>query len=449
MVQPGYEAKPWKPAEVILFRFFFLFFLLLILPIDWKFYREVWAINWAHLHFHDLFRLSKYQTQFIAQDKLPAYGIGVFTNWGIAILVAAAGTALWTKLDKTKKEYNVLYYWLRVVLRYKLAIVLITYGFIKLFPLQMPYPSLSDLQTNYGDYFPWKIYFQTTGIAPKYQSFLGFVEILAAFLLFNRKTVTFGVGLIFGFIGNVAVVNGFYDVGELITSTFIVLVASFLFIYDIPRLWHFLVQELPTKANKLVPRFSDKKLKAVRTTGRVAFLLFILLFGYKTFDNYTHDPYKVPKTAGLRDSYGFYNVKEFVLNHDTIPYSNTDPNRWQDVIFEKWSTLTIKVNRPVKIDFSSGEKVAEKDIDRNYELAGLAGRHYFYYDADTVNHTLALQNKNIHHRNEKLSLQYAFPNDSTIILNGINENSDSIHVVLNRINKKYMMFEGRRRPVKI
>src|SRR6202007_3134474 len=109
-------------------------------------------------------------------------------------LVAAAGTALWTKLDRTKKEYNVLYYWLRVVLRYKLAIILITYGFIKLFPLQMPYPSLSSLQTNYGDYFPWKIYFQTTGIAPKYQSFLGFVEILAAFLLFYRPTRSFGVG---------------------------------------------------------------------------------------------------------------------------------------------------------------------------------------------------------------------------------------------------------------
>lgn len=449
IVQPGYKGKEWKAAEVILFRFFFIFFLLLIFPVDWKFYRELWGINWAHLHFHDLFRLSKYQTQFIAQEKLPAYGVGVFTNWGIAILVAAAGTALWTKLDKTKKEYNVLYYWLRVVLRYKLAIILITYGFIKLFPLQMPYPSLSNLQTNYGDYFPWKIYFQTTGIAPKYQSFLGFVEILAAFLLFYRKTVTFGVGLIFGFIGNVAVVNAFYDVGELITSTFIVLVASFLFIYDIPRLWHFLVKELPTKANKLVPNFSDKKLKTARTTLRVAFLLFVVLFAYKTFDNYTNDPYKVPKTAGLHDSYGLYNVKEFILNNDTIPYSNTDPNRWQDVIFEKWSTLTIKVNRPVKIDFSSGEKVAEKDIDRNYELAGLAGRHYFYYDADTVNHTLALQNKNIHHRNEKLSLQYTIPNDSTIILNGINENSDSIHVVLNRINKKYMMFEGRRRPVKI
>lgn len=449
IVQPGYELKEWKTWEIVLFRFFFIFFLVLILPVDWKFYRELFSIHWAHLHFHDLFRLSKYQTQFVAADKLPQWGIGVFTNWGIAVLIALAGAVLWGRLDKTKKEYNVLYYWLRVILRYRLAIILITYGFIKLFPLQMPYPSLSNLQTNYGDYFAWKIYFQTTGIAPRYQSFLGFVEILAAFLLFNRRTATFGVGLIFGFIGNVAVVNGFYDIGELITSTFIVLVASFLFIYDIPRLWRFLVSELPTRASRLKPDFSDKRLKAWRTGLRYAFLLFVVVFAYKTFDNYRHDPYKVPKTPGLANAYGFYNVKQFILNKDTLPYSRTDPNRWQDVIFEKWSTLTIKANRPVKVDFTSGEKAAEKDIDRNYELAGLGGRHYFYYEADTVKHTLALQNKNINHRDEKLLLQYAIPNDSTIILSGINENKDSIQVVLNKINKKYMMFEGRRRPVKI
>jgi hypothetical protein len=142
-------------------------------------------------------------------------------------------------------------------------------------------------------------------------------------------------------------------------------------------------------------------------------------------------------------------VKEFRLNNRIIPYSKTDKNRWQDVIFEKWSTLTIKVNRPVKVDFSSAEEVHEKDINRNYELAGFAGRHYFYYEADTVNHTLALQNKNKNHRDEKLFLTYQRPNDSTLVLSGINENKDSVLVVLNKVNKKYMMFEGRRKPVKI
>ncbi len=79
----------------------------------------------------------------------------------------------------------------------------------------------------------------------------------------------------------------------------------------------------------------------------------------------------------------------------------------------------------------------------------MAGRHYYYYDADTVNHTLSLQNKNTDLRNEKLFLTYTRPNDSTILLSGINQNKDSIHVVLAKVDKKYMMFEGRRKPVKI
>ncbi len=448
-VEAGVAIQPWKNWELVTFRFFFLFLSLLILPVDWKIFRQLFLINWLHLHFHDLFELSKYQVQFIAAERLPQYGIGAFTNWGIAVILSLIGSLIWTRLDQQRKEYTVLYYWLRVAARYRLAFVLITYGFIKFFPLQMPYPSLSNLYTNYGDYFPWKIYFQTVGIAPKYESFLGFIEILSAFLLFNRRTATFGVGLIFGFIGNVAVVNGWYDIGEIVTSTFIVLLASFLFVNDIPRLYNLLVKELPTKANKLVPDFSNPAFRRLRVSLKSAFILFTLLFAYKTFDSYANDPYKIPKTPGLTGAYGFYNVKEFVLNKDTVPYSKTDPERWQDVIFEKWSTLTIRSNRPVKIDFSSGEVATEKDIDRNYELAGYAGRHYFYYDADTVKQTLSLQNKNIHHREEKMSLAYSRPNDSTILLNGINENKDSIHVTLIKVDKKYMMFEGRRKEVKI
>src|SRR5690606_15125611 len=115
----------------------------------------------------------------------------------------------------------------------------------------------------------------------------------------------------------------------------------------------------------------------------------------------------------------------------------------------KWSTISIKINRPVKVDFSSGEVTSEKDIDRNYELAGLSGRHYFYYESDTINQTLSLQNKNKNHRDEKLLLSYKRPNDSTIVLSGINEDKDSMQVVLEKINKKYLMFEGRRKPVKL
>ncbi len=451
VVKPDLTFKHWKSWEISLFRFTFLFLILMVVPLDWKFYREVFSINWLDFNFYDLLKLSKYQPQFFpnVENNIPLFGFAGFINWGVIFIIALIGSLIWANFDKERKEFTVLYYWLRVIVRFRLAIVLITYGFFKLFPLQMPYPSLSNLLTNYGDFFAWKIYFQTVGIAPKYESFLGFVEIVAALLILNRKTVTFGVGLIIGFLGNVAVANGFYDIGEQSLSTLIVFLAFFLFIYDIPRLYDLLVKEKLAKANKFIPDFSDPTIHKLRLFARTSFFIFVAVYTFKTYDSWANDPYKYPKAAGLKNAYGLYDVKEFVLNKDTLAYSKTDANRWQDVVFEKWSTLSIKVNRPVKIDLSNGEGYHKADIDRNYEVAGFAGRHYFHYQIDSLNHTLSLQNKNINHRDEKLTLAYKWANDSTIVLSGLNENQNSIHVVLSKINKKFLMFEGRRRPVKL
>ncbi|WP_084332307.1 hypothetical protein [Runella limosa] len=451
VANPDVSFQPWKEWEKVLFRFFALFLVILIVPLDWKYYQLVFSIDWSDLHFYDLLTLTKYQPQFIPLEEngVPLLGVKSFYNWGIAALIAGVGAYVWGRVDHPRKEYTTLYYWLRVLVRFRLAIVLIAYGFFKLFPLQMPYPSLSNLLTNYGDFYAWKIYFQTVGIAPKYESFLGFVEIIAAFLIFNRRTVTFGVGLIIGFLGNVAVANGFYDIGEQTLSTLIVLLSAFLFAYDIPRLYQLLIQEKTARANRFIPQFTAPTLHRLRIAGRTLFYSFVVLYAFKTYQSWANDPYKYPKSPGLKGSYGYYNVQDFVVNNDTLAYSKTDPQRWQDVVFEQWSTLSIKVNRPVKIDLTNGEGYHPEDIDRNYEIAGFAGRHYFHYQVDTLTNTLYLQNKNRNHRSEKMVLTYRWAPDSTLLLTGTNENQDSIRVALSKINKKFLMFEGRRRPVKI
>lgn len=442
-------SNPWSNTEKIAFRFFFVFFILLVVPLDWKFYRDLFSINWLDLHFYDLLNLTRYSPQFFAEETLPKFGIGSFANWGIVTVIAAIGTAIWSLVDKNKTEYTTLYYWLRVALRYRLALGIIAYGFIKLFPLQLPFPSLSNLHSNYGDFFAWKIYYHTHAIAPKYVSFLGAVEIFAGLLILNRKTTTFGAGLIAGFTGNVLAANFAYQIGEQVYGALLVLMAVFLLAYDGPRLFRLLFLEKRTIANKFIPDFSEKWLSNLRLGLKVAAFAFVILFGYQSYAGYKGQNYLIPKTPGLAGSYGFYNVREFKLNNQVIPYSLTDKNRWQNVIFEKWSTLSVKIARPIKLDMTTGEGVHENDLDRNYELAGVGGRHYFYYQADTIAHTLSLQNKNLNHRTEKLLLTYSFPTDSTILLAGINENRDSVHVVLDKVSKKYMMLEGRRKPVKL
>ena len=434
-------SSQWKQYEKIALRFFIVYFAVQILPLDWKFFQQLFSIDWLHLNFYDLFNLSRYYPKF--------FSLTGFANFGVVFILSVLGTFAWISIDKKERNNDTLYYWLRVALRYRLAIGIIAYGLVKFFPLQMPYPSLSNLHTNYGDFYPWKIYYHTIGITQGYESFLGAIEILAGLLLIYRKTATFGAGLILGFVGNVFAANISYDIGEISYSFFLLSIALFLIAYDAPRLYSLLFAGRYTIANKFNPVFYSDALRRTRLALKTATVVFIILLGFKTYSNYAEAPYKYPATPGLKGTYGYYNVREFKLNNQTIPYSNTNPDRWQNVVFEKWATLSIKTAKPITIDASIADEYHDNDKDRNYESAGVGGRRYFFYQTDSSKNSIVLENKNKHHQTEKFVLNYTQVNDSTIVLKGINEKKDSIYAVLDKINKKYLLFEGRRKPIKL
>jgi hypothetical protein len=41
------------------------------------------------------------------------------------------------------------------------------------------------------------------------------------------------------------------------------------------------------------------------------------------------------------------------------------------------------------------------------------------------------------------------PDKRTILLDGVNQLGDSLHVRLEKVNKKYLLQEGRRKPIRI
>ena len=95
------------------------------------------------------------------------------------------------------------------------------------------------------------------------------------------------------------------------------------------------------------------------------------------------------------------------------------------------------------MDNNKGER---KSIDMRFEFSGIGGgRHFFHYDADTVNHILYLQNKNKTHRDQQQTLHYTRPSDTRIILDGVNEFKDSIHVVLDKADNSYPLYDGRQK----
>jgi len=442
----GVNAKQWTQTEKTAFRISFLYFFLLAFPLDWKYYKTVFSINWLDLHYRDFFNLAHYSPDFFAANS--------FINLIGLLIIALIGGIIWGVLDREKKEYNRLYYWIRVLVRYRLALGLVAYGLIKFFPMQSPLPSISNLNTQYGDFSDWKIFALTLGVVPGYQSFLGLVEILGGLLLLNRRTTSVGTLIIIPFTGNVFMSNLAYGGGEAVYSFYLILLALFLFAFDAPRFYSLLGLERPTLPNRFHPTYHLKWQQYGRLGLKIFYIFFfVILFGFKTRNGYLHDPYQYPKAPGLAGAAGIYNVAEFRINNQVLPYSPIDPVRWKDVVFEDWATLSIRSNKPVIIDSTNVEEIRENDKDRVYEFLGSAGRHYYSYRIDEVKKVLSLENRNRNAASDKFQLHYSRPDSATIILSGVNSDSDSIFVRLEKINKKYLQTEvkklGRRGTPKL
>jgi hypothetical protein len=389
--------QPWQPWQRVLFRIAFPFFVLLSLPSDVGWYKNLVTIDWLHGHYRDVYDIARFSPTFFlgsgAEGGAPAL-LG-YDKWFIALGIALVIGLVWMLLDRKREEYEVLYYWLRVLVRFRTGIGIIGFGFTKLFPTQMPYPSIGLLNSDLGDMTAQKIFWLQIGIVPWYQVFAGVVETLAGVLLFFRRTTFLGAALLLGALGDIVFVNFAYDGGVHVYSSYFVLLAAFLMVQDIPNLYNLLIRERYTVPQHYYPHFRAGWLRFGRLGLKVATIgIFLVYLTYLEYLNFRFDPYKQPAQKGVAALRGLYNVTEFRHNGQIIPYSPLDSVRWQQATFEKWSSFTYKVNRPLKLDLSNGGGAPMRDINRTFETTGLAGgQRVFYYDADTIDHTLYLQSK--------------------------------------------------------
>lgn len=482
----------WKGYEKVAFRIAFIFFAIYSIPWDPGFYKLLWSIDYKHFNYRDPTEIvAFFNPQFInIYSASGFFGIASYINIAFVLLLSIIAGGVWGYFDNSKKQYNKLYYWVRVFARYRVAYGVIAWGYKKVFIMQMPFPSVGLLHTPFIDFFAKRLYWEQLGIAPHYEVFLGFAEFIPGILMLFRKTSTIGAALAVAVIGNVAIANHAYDIGEHVPAFCLALLSLFVLWYDLRRIATLLVLKRDTVVVRYYPSFSKKW----ERYGRIAIkwagnFVFVILFGISEVYAFTHnDFYKLPRTTGLTNAKGYYNVTEFRLNNRVIPYNPEDSVRWQDVTFEDWSALSFKVaNRPSQIEmFAAGsyprvgepytgkwsislgdtrrfegsvkrqkksddfydDPATKRDISANWELSGIgSNRKWYFYKADTVNRILHLQNKNKYERDLKQVLHYSRPSFSRIILWGTNELNDSIYVVLDKDTSTLPLLRDGRKPV--
>ncbi|MNK13812.1 hypothetical protein D3C87_319040 [compost metagenome] len=425
-----------------------IFFLILSIPYDPNLFTDrsfgdLFSLeNW--------FALATYRTSFIAESPFVGTDVRGYYNWAIALVLALLlFGAFGRKIKHTfQVEDDRVFYWLRVLLRYRLALAMTFIGLVKIIPIQLPEPTISELHTEYGDFLLWKLYYLTNGIATAgYLPVIGALEIVGGLFLLNRRTAIIGSGLLIAVLLNVVIVNYVYEIGEQVYSSFLLLLAVVIFSYDWPRFYQLLIKKGATIPDGFWPVYG-RRIAGIRPYLQVLFLLLIAVFSVQAYLSWKNSDYPFPDEKGLEGAAGVYDVKDFVWKGDTIPYSLTDTLRWKDVVFEKWNTLSIRGNRSVRVD-SLKPRIAF-NRERNYEYLGNGGREFFGYTSKQgSDNTATIKLVGKVSKGHTFAFVVNRPDKRTLVLDGVNQLGDSLHVRLEKVNKKYLLHEGRRKPIRI
>lgn len=417
----------WPLWQKIIFRFFFIYFIIYTAPWTWIGYIPgswKWEVTQYHYQFMDwLVNVSNNNIFHLYPALIPFNGSGD-TSFGwvqlcLFLLLSLVGSIVWSLLDARRYNYNMLAYWLRIILRYTLIIHCFGYGISKLFCFQMPFPSLSQLSTPLGDYLPMRLSWLHMGYSTTYQFFAGAFEVLAGILLLFRRTATFGTIVALGVFTNVMLMNLGYDIPVKLFSIHLVITCLVLLAFESKRIFALIFNNTIPVGNIYKPVFSKKWMQITGLVLKLVFILFVIILPFKDHFKLYRDTGKIQTTGAIKP--GVYEVKTFVLNRDTIPFSYNNKLRWKDVIF----------------DNNTGGSIGSTDtlFKQRY------GRGYFNFTIDSVKQNLDIIKRTVDFKTFSLgSLHFDLPDSNTVILSGLLR-KDSVYAVLIKTNRHFQLAE--------
>ena len=353
----GAEEKPsvqeWGLLKRLLFRFSFVYLVLYCFPfpltvLPWartlvKPYESLWdvivpAVGWM------AFRVEADNRHNGSGDTTYDWVL-VFTYLVLAVLAAA----VWTWLGRKRAEHSRLQDWLRVYVRFFLAIFMISYGAAKVIVSQFGASMLDELLQPIGQSSPMGLVWDFMGASTAYTMFTGAVEMLGGFLLAFRRTTVLGALVSAGAMSNVLMLNLCYDVPVKLFSAHLLLIAVFLLLPHLRRLGDLFlfnrrverVEERPLSAS---PR-SDRTARTARIArmARVAAVVSVFLFAawslYRSLQYNREYGDRMPKPP----LHGIWMAEEVVVDGVARPPLLTDGTRWRYLIFAYPEFATLRL----------------------------------------------------------------------------------------------------------
>jgi hypothetical protein len=247
------------------------------------------------------------------------YGVVFYITVIILFLLIAI---IWSIIDRRKTNYNKLYYWFRVYIRYMVALIMLSYGMDKLIPIQMSYPDVTELLKPMGEQDLFSIAWNFVGISPGYEIFAGVSEIIGSLLLIFRRTYVFGALFMCPVLCNVIALNTFYNISVKLYSILLLVSVLFLLVPFVKKLIQFFV------CHRSIT-LAETKYEFTAPWKRFILIAFgIAIVGGSIAGNISHDYASYRRHVANKKHQKLYNVDWF-LAKDTIPPVMSDTLRWK------------------------------------------------------------------------------------------------------------------------
>lgn len=402
----NFSDRPWSLLHKIAFRFFATYLALYMFPAPLSFIPGIGFVFEYYQSLWDLIvpAVGKHVLHLGHAVSLQPSGSGDKTYDYVflfcILLLSVFITLVWSLADLKRSHYAKLEFWLRIWARYYLGIFMILYGFAKIFKSQFPFPSLDRLLEPYGDSSPMGLVWTFMGYSPAYNLFTGLGEAIGGLLLFFRRTTTIGALLIIVVMSNVVMINFSYDVPVKLFSSHLLFIAFLLLLPDAQRLVNFFILNRATAPADHRFMLEDKKFNQGRA------ILKVILIGLLLYSNISSGYEAERKWGDKREKpplYGIYNVETFVVNGDTVPPLTGDSVRWQQVVVD-WDTfLSIRRMNGQKDRYNSSIDSSQMKLNLTPQTRA-KDTYYLHFEAA----------------------------DSLLVLDGITAGQDSLKILLKK-----------------
>ncbi|MFE9577223.1 DoxX family protein [Nocardia sp. NPDC006044] len=247
------------------------------------------------------------------------------------LVVAVIATAVWTAFDRRTAHPRLLA-WFLLFLRLCLGGMMLSFGFAKLIPTQMPGPTLAQLLEPYGDLSPASVLWLQIGSSYPYEMALGAVEVVAGLLLFLPRTAVLGAAVSLASMAQVLLTNLTFDIPEKVLASHLLLISVVLLAPYLRRLTDVFVRQRGCAPLTQPALFADRRRNRIALWIQVALGLWVALgCGY---DRWVVWQDQYGPASPKSELYGIWDVREFTLDGQSVPPLTTDRNRWQRLVFD-------------------------------------------------------------------------------------------------------------------